>query len=584
MGETKEEIQLSEKNLNSVEVSVPSTPIESESGDGQAAHQHDVHVNLSWRSWVVVLISCFAVLAQVFVVVGSSNVIAFIIRDLGDPAIVGWIIQGPLLIQATLSPIVGRLSDIVDRRYLVSIPPLIAFVGAVISAKAQDMATLIGGGILIGVTLTSISITQAIPAEVLPLKYRSLSQGLCFIAGSLGGLLGVLGGGGLTNTNANGWRGIYWLQAGLHLATSLGFLAFYWPARPADRPRKSIMEVLWAMDPIGSFLFMSGTALMLLALDWAGGTYQWHQVQVAAPLGIGMGLTVLFGVYEWLGRKDGLVAHVFFKGNNNFALSTFAFAVEGWIFFSAVNSVTTQIILNLGFENSAWRISIRQLSFNLCNLFASVPIIWWATKRKDIKTPLYVTFVLFLITCICYSFINPSMSKAQYGFNVMAGIGQAGPLTLLIALVQYTAPHAYLANATGLAFSARAIGGAFGSAVVNVIINSKLGKTLGPQVSSAAIKAGLSASSIPALMEGMATGNPVALAAVPGISPSILGAAFDASHHAYAGAYRLAWASIIPFVVLALVAIIFVKGVQDLMTEEVEATVEHVSLVEEKTV
>jgi hypothetical protein len=60
MGETTEDIQLSEKNLNSVEVSVPSTPIESESGDVQAAHQHDVHVNLSWRSWVVVLISCFA--------------------------------------------------------------------------------------------------------------------------------------------------------------------------------------------------------------------------------------------------------------------------------------------------------------------------------------------------------------------------------------------------------------------------------------------------------------------------------------------------------------------------------------------
>jgi hypothetical protein len=57
MGETTEEIQLSEKNLN---VSVPSTPIESESGDVQAARQHDVHVNLSWRSWVVVFISCFA--------------------------------------------------------------------------------------------------------------------------------------------------------------------------------------------------------------------------------------------------------------------------------------------------------------------------------------------------------------------------------------------------------------------------------------------------------------------------------------------------------------------------------------------
>ena len=83
-------------------------------------------------------------------------------------------------------------------------------------------------------------------------------------------------------------------------------------------------------DPIAYWMWNSqGWANRHGALDWAGGTYEWHQVQVAAPLGIGMGLTVLFGVYEWLGRKDGLVAHVFFKGNNNFALATFAFAVEG---------------------------------------------------------------------------------------------------------------------------------------------------------------------------------------------------------------------------------------------------------------
>jgi len=164
----------------------------------------------------------------------------------------------------------------------------------------------------------------------------------------------------------------------------------------------------------------------------------------------------------------------------------------------------------------------------------------------------------------------------------VAGIGQAGPLTLLIALIQYTAPHAFLANATGLAFSARAIGGAFGSAVVNVIINNKLEKTLAPKVAAAAIGAGLPSSSVPALMAGMASGSPTLLAAVPGINPTILGAAFDTSHHVYAAAYRLGWASIIPFVVLALVAVICTKGVSELMTEKVEATVEHVHLVEEK--
>lgn len=49
-----------------------------------------------------------SVMAQVFVVVGASNVIAFIIRDLGEPALVGWIIQVrllPLLSTGTVSNI-----------------------------------------------------------------------------------------------------------------------------------------------------------------------------------------------------------------------------------------------------------------------------------------------------------------------------------------------------------------------------------------------------------------------------------------------------------------------------------------------
>lgn len=42
----------------------------------------------------------------------------------------------------------------------------------------------------------------------------------------------------------------------------------------------------------------------------------------------------------------------------------------------------------------------------------------------------------------------------------------------------------------------------------------------------------------------------------------------------YANAYRRAWASIVPFVVLAIVAVAFLRGVKELMTEKVEATVE----------
>ncbi|KAL9115355.1 MAG: hypothetical protein Q9227_000676 [Pyrenula ochraceoflavens] len=433
----------------------------------QESHVDETHIALSWRSWLVVFVTCFAITAQVFVVTAAGSVIAFIIRDLGEPGLSGWIIQGPLLMQSVLSPIVGRLSDVLDRRYLASIPPLIAFIGAVVSAKATSMAVLIGGGILIGVTLATISIVQAIPSEVLPLKYRALANGFAFLGGAIGGLIG-----------------------------------------------------------------------------------------------------------EWKGRPDGILAHVFFRGSPNFALSIFAFAVEGWIFYSAVNSITPQVVLNLGWETSSWRISIRQLSYTITTLFASLVITAYSTKYKDLKSPLLVTFTLFLIVVICYATVNPSEGNAQYGFNVLSGIGQSGPLTLLVALVQFTAPHAFLSTATGLAFSARAIGGAFGSAVLDAIINGKLGSTLVPEVGGAAIEAGLPRSSVPALLAAFQSGE--GFDQVRGINATILAAATEQSHWTYARAYRLGWASIIPFVVIALVAVAFLRGVKDLMTEHVEATVEKV--------
>lgn len=107
-------------------------------------------------------------------------------------------------------------------------------------------------------------------------------------------------------------------------------------------------KIIWACDPIGSFLFIVSATLLLLALDWAGGVYPWKNVHVVAPLVIGFACLVAFGLYgesiqkyryalktwltvdlEWKGRDDGLVAHVFFQGGPNFGLSVFAFAVEG---------------------------------------------------------------------------------------------------------------------------------------------------------------------------------------------------------------------------------------------------------------
>lgn len=90
--------------------------------------------------------------------------------------------------QAVLNPILGRLSDILDRKMLVTVTPLIAFAGSVMSARAKDMNMLIAGGVLYGINLATISIVQSIPAEILPLKYRTVASGIAFVGGASGGL------------------------------------------------------------------------------------------------------------------------------------------------------------------------------------------------------------------------------------------------------------------------------------------------------------------------------------------------------------------------------------------------------------
>lgn len=249
--------------------------------------------------------------------------------------------------QAVLSPVIGRLSDVMDRKWLVTIPPLLAFAGAIVSATAHDMTTLIGGGILIGTTLATLSIVQAIPSEVLPLKYRAIANGAGFVGSGLGGIIGTLGAGKLTSLDTSGWRNLFWLQAALHGSTFLAFLLLYHPKKNSNDALLSWKERLWQIDPLGSLLFIIGTTLCLLGLDWVS-KFGWSSAQVISPLSCGLVALVLFFLYgkcpihdqcltlmhtEWLGRDNGIMPHSLFAISRNFPLAMFALGVDGWIFY-----------------------------------------------------------------------------------------------------------------------------------------------------------------------------------------------------------------------------------------------------------
>lgn len=256
------------------------------------------------------------------------------------------------------------------------------------------------------------------------------------------------------------------------------------------------------------------------------------------------------------------------------------------MYYSAVNTITTQMTFYLEWDTDSLRISVRQLAYFFPTVFTSLLIIWYSTKFKDIKTPLVLCFTIFLAVSCTYVGTRPDWGTIQYGLNAIAGIGQAGPLTLLLVATQFSTPHAYLSTATGLAFSSRAIGGAFGTAVLYSIINGHVSGNYNDAVGRAAVASGLSPDAVVPLLSVMKEGNgpptKVALLAVlseviPGINSTIVSNAVNAGHGVYARGYQLAWASIVPFVVIAIICCALLTDVKHMMTEKVEATLEKVS-------
>lgn len=253
------------------------------------------------------------------------------------------------------------------------------------------------------------------------------------------------------------------------------------------------------------------------------------------------------------------------------------------MYYSAVNTILNQMIFYLDWETDPLLIGVRQLAYSGPTLLASIFVIWYSTRYKDVKTPLVICFIFFLAVSCAFAATKRSWGDVQLGLSVLAGIGQSGPLVLLIAVVQFAAPHAYLSTGTGLAFAFRAIGGAFGAAILYTIAYGHIGSNYNTIVANAAVQAGLATTDVPILLGVMAQGRgpqteqsltAVLSQAQPSIETTVIQAARSAGHAVYARGFALAWASIIPVVVIAIICCALLRGVDKLMTDRVEAPLE----------
>lgn len=126
--------------------------------------------------------------------------------------------------------------------------------------------------------------------------------------------------------------------------------------------------------------------------------------------------------------------------------------------------------------------------------------------------------------------------------------------------------------ATGVLGSIRALGGAVAQAIYVSILTNKATEYVPKYVVPAATGAGLPASSLPKLFEGITLGN---FSAVPDITPQVIGATAIAVRDAYVTTFRYVFYASIPFSVLLIVACCFIPDMDKYLHNNVAKRLQH---------
>ena len=194
-----------------------------------------------------------------------------IAETLGHAQYLPWIITGYLLTATAMAPLYGKISDVHGRRPTLYAAILIFLAGSLVAALAPNMLTLIIGRAIQGLGGGGLfALAQTVIGDLVPPKerarYAAWISGTWAVASIAGPLLGG------TFAEHLHWSLIFWINL------PLGLLAMAIINKPLKK--LPIAAHKHSIDWLGAALLVIATSLLLLALNWGGGTYPWGSPQI----------------------------------------------------------------------------------------------------------------------------------------------------------------------------------------------------------------------------------------------------------------------------------------------------------------
>jgi EmrB/QacA subfamily drug resistance transporter len=387
--------------------------------------------------------------------------LATIGRDLdASTSAASWVLTAYLLSASVLTPILGRLGDMVGKRKVLIVVLTILLAGAVLAALAPNLGVLIIARALQGAAGAVMPLSIGIVRDELPKEKVSVTIGLLSAIFGIGAGVGIVAAGPIVEHLS--WHWLFWLPAVLVVIALVGAI-FGMPESPVRKPGR--------LDVAGTAVLAVSLVAILLAVS-EGQTWGWGDAKTVGLLIVGAVALVTF-VFVELRVAEPLIDVRLFAVRGVWTAHVVAL-VFGFAMFGTFVLVPTILqlpaALGYGFGKDVTEAGLFLLPTVVMMVIAG-PIAGILVRKVGPKPPMLIGGV-----AIVAAFLIPAISHAAIAEIVVSGLLTGVGIGMALAACSNAIIESVPANQTGEAISAntvvRTIGSSVGTAVIAALITS----------------------------------------------------------------------------------------------------------------
>jgi EmrB/QacA subfamily drug resistance transporter len=373
---------------------------------------------------------------------------------------IAWVLTAYLLAASVLTPILGRLGDLVGKRRILLIVLVILAAGTLLAALAPNLPILIVARALQGAAGAILPLSIGIVRDELPKERVGVTVGLLSAIFGIGAGLGIVLAGPIVDHLS--WEWLFWFPLVLIAAALVGVM-FGVP--------ESSVRASGRLDVLGAGILSVSLVAILLAIS-KGSDWGWAGPKTLTLLAVGVVALIVFVLVELRVREpliDMRLLAIRGVWATNIVGLTFGFAMFG-TFVLVPTLLELPTSTGYGFGKSVSEAGLFLLPTTLMMLVFG-PLSGLLDRRYGPKLPLVLGAV-----AVAAAFVLPALAHDAAWQVLVSGLLTGAGIGLAFAAMSNAiienVPATHTGEATSVNTIVRTIGGSVGSAVVAAVITS----------------------------------------------------------------------------------------------------------------